>query len=86
MYDYHYGNVKSMYGNRAKLLFTDTDSLCYSIETGDVYKDMLENADAFDFSNYPRDHPNYSAANKKVIGKMKVCLNLYTIFSILNQL
>ncbi len=72
MYNYHYGVVKDMYGVRAKLLFTDTDSLCYQIETEDVYADMVARSEHFDFSNYPRDHPSYSVANKKVIGKMKV--------------
>ena len=71
MYDFHYGTVKSMYGSKATLLFTDTDSLCYSIETDDIYTDMQRRADLFDFSNYPPNHPCYSVANKKVIGKMK---------------
>ena len=36
MYDCHYNYVKSRYNNKAKLLFTDTDSLCYEIETKDI--------------------------------------------------
>ena len=35
MYDFHYNYVKSRYNNKAKLFFTDTDSLCYEIETQD---------------------------------------------------
>ena len=35
MYDFHYNYVKSRYNNTAKLFFTDTDSLCYEIETQD---------------------------------------------------
>ena len=40
MYDFHYNYMKKKYGNRAKLLFTDTDSLTYKIEAEDVYKDF----------------------------------------------
>ena len=38
MYDFHYNYIKREHGSRAKLLFTDTDSLTYEIETEVVYK------------------------------------------------
>ena len=34
------------------LLFTDTDSLLYEIETWNVYHDFSNNKDIFDFNNY----------------------------------
>ena len=71
MYEFFYDKLKVWYGNKVHLLFTDTDSLMLEIETEDVYKDMKEHSELFDFSGYPRDHPNYSNANNKVIGKMK---------------
>ena len=40
MYDFHYGYILPKYGKNQKLLFTDTDSLCYEIETEDFYKDI----------------------------------------------
>ena len=41
------------------------------IKTKDVYKDMSETKDEYDFSDYPTDHPLYDETNKKVIGKLK---------------
>ena len=44
------------YDDKIKLLFTDTYSLCVEIETDDVYKDMEEQKEYYDFSEYPEDH------------------------------
>ena len=35
MYDFHYNYIKKKYNNRARLLFTNTDSLTYEIEAED---------------------------------------------------
>ena len=71
MYDFHYNYIKQKYGDKAKLLFTDTDSLTYEIETEDVYKDFWNDKDKFDNSDYPESSQYFSKANKKVIGKFK---------------
>ena len=71
MYDFHYNYIKKKYGNRAKLLFTDTDSLTYEIETIDVYKDFWNDKNKFDNSGYNENSPYYFNTNKKVIGKFK---------------
>ena len=71
MYQFHYEYMQPTYGCNAKLLFTDTDSLCYEIKTNDIYQDMLQDIDLFDTSEYAQDHPLYSVTNKKVLGKMK---------------
>ena len=51
MYDFHYNYIKQKYSERAKLLFTDTDSLCYEIQTEDAYKDFWIDRDKFDNSD-----------------------------------
>jgi len=71
MYNFHYNVMKKKYNENIKLLFTDTDSLCYQIKTEDLYKDMKEMEDLFDFSEYPKNHLCYNEKNKKVIGKFK---------------
>ena len=74
MYDFHYRYIKPKYGSKAKLLFTDTDSLFYEIETEDFYKDISGDVkDRFDTSNYPENHPSGipTGINKKRLGMFK---------------
>ena len=71
MYNFHYNFIKAKYGERAILLFTDTDSLCYVIFTEDVYEDLLEHRDMFDNSDYPKSSKFFFSENKKEIGKFK---------------
>ncbi|KAK3735146.1 hypothetical protein QZH41_001891 [Actinostola sp. cb2023] len=72
MYDFHYNYFKPKFRNTSVLLFTDTDSLMYEVESQDFYKDIKDDIDSrFDTSAYPKDHPINKWANKKVIGMMK---------------
>ena len=43
MYEFHYDYIKNKYGNKLKLLFTDTASLMYEIKTEDAYEDFSSN-------------------------------------------
>ena len=41
MYEFHYKYMQLKYDNSANLLFADTDSLVYEIETDNVYENPL---------------------------------------------
>ena len=82
MYNFHYDFIKPKYNDKAKLLFTDTDSLTYHIKTDDLYKDMVDDKELFDFSDYKtnilKDAKGNETVtienkdeNKKVVGKFK---------------
>ena len=74
MFDFHYKYIKPKYGKQAKLLFTDTDSFLYEIQTEDFYKDISGDVkDRFDTSDYPENHPSGipTGINKKVLGMFK---------------
>ncbi|XP_053379108.1 uncharacterized protein LOC123541547 [Mercenaria mercenaria] len=71
MYDFHYNYIKEKYEGNCKLLFTDTDSLCYEIKTKDAYEDFYKDKDLFDNSDYDSNSKFYFDNNKKVIGKFK---------------
>ena len=71
MYDFHYNYIKKNYENKAKLLFTDTDSLTYEIEAEDVYQDFWNNKEMFDNSDYNENSLFFNKTNQKVIGKFK---------------
>ena len=75
MFDFHYNYIQKKYShNQAKLLFTDTDSLMYEINTDDFNKDISKDMKSkFDASDYPPNHESgiLVGANEKVIGKFK---------------
>ena len=74
MFDFHYNYIKPKYGDKAKLLFTDTDSFLYEIQTEDFYKDISGDVNKrFDTSDYPENHPSGipTGINKKVLGMFK---------------
>ena len=67
--------MKDKFGDKAQLLFTDTDSLMYEVECEDIYQTMSSGRfDWFDMSNFSQDHPKYffdMQENKAKVGMMK---------------
>ena len=74
MFDFHYNYIRDLFGDKAELLFTDTDSLMYLMQTEDFYQDINKDIKRkFDTSDYPEKHPSgiKTGINKKVIGNFK---------------
>ena len=44
--------MKAHYCQNSRILITDTHSLMYEVESEDFYKDMVDNAELFDMSNF----------------------------------
>ena len=72
MYSFHYNIMKKKYGEKISLLYTDTDSLIYSIKTENFFDDLENNfLHKFDTSNYPVDHACFNNEHKNVPGFFK---------------
>ena len=71
MYDFYYNFIKKKYNDKAKLLFTDTNSLMMEIETADIYKDIYAYKEKFDKSDYNKNSKFYDDTKKKAPGLCK---------------
>ena len=68
----YYDYILPTYGSdKARLLFTDTDSLTYHIKTENLHDDMYLHVDKFDTSNFPQGHRLHSTDNRWVVGKFR---------------
>ena len=54
-----------------RLLFTDTDSLCYELHAKNPYKIMYKYKELFDLNNFPVSSKYCCSDNRKVVGKTK---------------
>ena len=74
MYEFWYDYIKPMYSDKAKLCYTDTDSLVIHIKTEAFYKDIGNDVERlFDTSNYNKkdNKPLPIGKSKKLIGMFK---------------
>ena len=66
MYKFVYEYLYPKYGrNNVLINYTDTDSLICKIKTENVYRDIVENSDKFDLSEYSKEHPIYDIVKEK---------------------
>src|SRR3546814_8942164 len=79
-FKFHYDVIKETYGDDARLLKMDTDSLLYHIHTDDIYQDMLDQVELkrwVENSNYTKEFTTLSGnvlldkSREKDVGLMK---------------
>lgn len=72
MYDFHYSFMRQKFGDKCRMMYTDTDSFIYHIKGANIYEVIKENIDKFDTSDYPENNQfGIPRKNKKVIGLFK---------------
>ena len=75
LYKFHFEEMVPRYGTNARVLYKDTDSIFYEIETEDVYKESEGMKNLLDLSSYPENPILYCNQNKKVPLKITDELN-----------
>ena len=58
--------MKKRYGDRARLLFTDTDSLMYEVETEDIYNELVNG----EFNDQETDEENFHTPNVSMVDEV----------------
>jgi hypothetical protein len=71
MYKFWYDIIKPYFGNKARLLMSDTDSFIIEFTDIDPYKFIRNNSEHFDLSNYPDDHFIFNGMSKDQIEEIK---------------
>ena len=71
MLKFWYDELKPRYGNKIKLILSDTDSFVFEVNTEDVYQDLYNMRHLMDLSEYSKLSPYFDDSNIKVPGKFK---------------
>ena len=69
MYNFHYNEMKPLFGKDLCLLYTDTDSLLYEIDNcADLYMKIFQadKQSKFDLSNFPPSHCLHDISRKRL--------------------
>jgi hypothetical protein len=56
MFSYYHDVLKKSFGDRVKLLYTDTDSFVIELRTRDLYADLSVISHTLDTSNFPKEN------------------------------
>ena len=56
MFSYFHNVLKKSFGDRVKLLYTDTDSFVIELRTRDLYADLSAISHTLDTSNFPKEN------------------------------
>jgi len=70
LYHFWYTVMKDHYGERASLIYSDTDGFILSLEIEDLKSELLNYPlrDYIDRSNFPADHELYNNSRKGQLG------------------
>ncbi|XP_069187737.1 uncharacterized protein [Procambarus clarkii] len=73
LYDFWYNTVKAHYGDKAKLLYTDTDSYLIELSCPNAFEELnkLPLSQHMDFSNFPPENPYFDDSRKGQLGLLK---------------
>ena len=74
MMDFHYNTIHKNFEGKYNVLYSDTDSLVYSIQHDDIYEWIKQNKQHFDLSDSIRTELKDNT-KKKVLGKFKDEMN-----------
>ena len=80
MYNFYYNVMKKKYGDKVKLLYTDTDSLILNIETEDIYDDMKDMKQYYDVSKYPKNHEIFKGLTDQQIDEWNMNSGVIGLF------
>ena len=70
MLDFHYDVIQASFGDKAKLIYSDTDSYVYEIESPNIYDWIQTNKEHFDLSGSKREGMKNSE-NESALGKIQ---------------